>query len=51
MDVARLTAKGDGHAVGFSGYRIDLAVLHPDDPNRYVLGIGCDAAMFHSAQS
>ena len=37
--------------VGFSGYRIDLAVLHPDDENRYVLGIECDGASFHSARS
>lgn len=37
--------------VGFSGYRIDLAVVHPDDENRYVLGIECDGASFHSARS
>ena len=37
--------------VGFSGYRIDLAVAHPDDENRYVLGIECDGASFHSARS
>jgi very-short-patch-repair endonuclease len=34
-----------------SGYLIDLAVVHPDDPNRYVLGIECDGATFHSAAS
>ena len=37
--------------VGFSGYRIDLAVVHPNDDNRYVLGIECDGATFHSARS
>ena len=37
--------------VGFSGYRIDLAVVHPDDENRYVLGIECDGATFHSTKS
>lgn len=37
--------------VGFSGYRIDLAVVHPADENRYVLGIECDGASFHSARS
>lgn len=37
--------------VGFSGYRIDLAVAHPDDERRYVLGIECDGATFHSARS
>ena len=37
--------------VGRSGYRIDLAVVHPDDPSRYVLGIECDGATYHSARS
>ena len=37
--------------VGFSGYRIDLAVLDPRDPHRYLLGIECDGATFHSAKS
>ena len=37
--------------VGYSGYRIDLAILHPDDPSRYIFGIECNGAMFHSAKS
>lgn len=37
--------------VGFSGYRIDLAVIHPDDENRYILGVECDGATFHSSRS
>jgi len=37
--------------VGFSGYRIDLAVLHPRRAGEYVLGIECDGATFHSARS
>ncbi len=37
--------------VGFSGYRIDLAVVDPGDESRYVLGIECDGATFHSARS
>lgn len=37
--------------VGSSGYRIDLAVVHPDDPSRYILAIECDGASFHSAKS
>ena len=37
--------------VGYSGYVIDLAVCHPDDPRRYVIGIECDGATFHSAKS
>ncbi len=37
--------------VGYSNYRIDLAIVHPNDPSRYILGIECDGAMFHSAKS
>lgn len=37
--------------VGMSGYRIDLAVVHPKDPQRYILGIECDGAMYHSSPS
>jgi very-short-patch-repair endonuclease len=37
--------------VGYSGYRIDLAIVDPDDPTKYILGIECDGAMFHSARS
>lgn len=36
--------------VGVSGYRIDLAVVHPGDPERYILGIECDGAMYHSSR-
>jgi len=34
--------------VGCSGYRIDLAVCDPENPGRYILGIECDGAMYHS---
>jgi very-short-patch-repair endonuclease len=37
--------------VGFSGYRVDLAVVDPGEPSRYCLGIECDGAMFQSAKS
>ena len=37
--------------VGYSGYVIDLAVRHPADPRRYVIGIECDGATFHSSKS
>lgn len=37
--------------IGCSGYRIDLAVIHPDESTRYILGIECDGAMYHSAKS
>jgi very-short-patch-repair endonuclease len=34
--------------VGCSGYRIDMAVVHPQEPGRYLLGIECDGATYHS---
>jgi very-short-patch-repair endonuclease len=37
--------------VGYSGYKIDLAVVHPDELSRYILAIECDGATFHSAKS
>lgn len=37
--------------VGCSGYRIDLAILDPDAPGRYLLGIECDGANYHSAKT
>ena len=33
--------------VGCSSYRIDLAVLDPETPGRYLLGIQCDDANYH----
>lgn len=35
--------------VGCAGYRIDLAVVDPESPGRYLLGIECDGAMYHSS--
>ena len=35
--------------VGCSGYRIDLAVVDPAAPGRYLLGIECDGATYHAA--
>ncbi|MFZ4712570.1 MAG: AAA domain-containing protein [Bacteriovoracaceae bacterium] len=37
--------------VGQSGFRIDQAVVHPNNKDRYILGIECDGAMFHSGVS
>lgn len=37
--------------VGMSGYRIDMAVVHPNDNSRYILGVECDGAMYHSSPS
>lgn len=34
---------------GVGRYRIDLAVRHPESPGRFVLGIECDGATYHSA--
>ena len=37
--------------VGCSGYRIDLAVRDSEFPGRYLLGVECDGANYHSARS
>jgi len=48
---AALSAKGFDLdcQVGCSGYRIDLAVRDPRQPGRYLLGIECDGATYHSS--
>lgn len=35
--------------VGVSGFRIDLGVVDPRAPGRYLLGVECDGASYHSA--
>ena len=35
--------------VGVSTYRIDLGIVHPDEPGIYLAGIECDGAMYHSS--
>jgi very-short-patch-repair endonuclease len=37
--------------VGASRYRIDLAVRDPRDDRRYLLGVECDGATYHSARN
>ncbi len=37
--------------VGQSGFRIDQAIVHPANKDKYILGIECDGAMFHSGVS
>jgi very-short-patch-repair endonuclease len=37
--------------VGVASYRIDLAVRDPRAPDRLLVGIECDGAMYHSARS
>ena len=34
--------------VGCSGYRIDLAIKHPDKPGEFLAGVECDGATYHS---
>jgi very-short-patch-repair endonuclease len=37
------------YQVGCSGYRIDLGVVDPAAPGRYLLGVECDGATYHRA--
>lgn len=37
--------------IGSQGFYIDLAVVDPENPGRYILGIECDGASYHSARS
>ncbi|HYI14606.1 MAG TPA: DUF3320 domain-containing protein, partial [Thermomicrobiales bacterium] len=47
--------RGAGHTVegqvGSAGFFIDLAIVDPKKPGRYLLGIECDGASYHSARS
>ena len=48
---ARLGAKGweVRTQIGVSGFRVDLGVVHPDFAGRYLAGIECDGAQYHSS--
>lgn len=37
--------------LGIAGYYLDLAVVNPQNPGEYLLGIECDGATYHSAKS
>ena len=37
--------------VGVSGFRIDLGIRHPDHPDRFLVGVECDGASYHSSKS
>ena len=37
--------------VGVAGFFIDIAVVDPGSPGRFLLGIECDGATYHSAKS
>jgi very-short-patch-repair endonuclease len=49
----RLRARGYqlDFQVGVSGYKIDLAVRHPDHSERFLAGVECDGARYHSSKS
>ena len=37
--------------VGVSKFRIDLGIVHPDAPGRFLAGVECDGATYHSSPS
>ncbi|MBU7005980.1 DUF3320 domain-containing protein [Phosphitispora fastidiosa] len=37
--------------IGCSGYKIDIAIVHPDKKDEYILGIMCDGKTYHSANT
>lgn len=37
--------------VGSGGFYIDLAIVDPETPGKFILGIECDGATYHSARS
>lgn len=49
----RLRARGFevDYQIGVSGFKIDLGIRHPDHPERYLAGIECDGAAYHSSKS
>ena len=36
--------------VGCAGFRIDLAIVDPESPGRYIIAIECDGAKYHSSK-
>lgn len=49
----KLTSRGwdISTQVGVSGYRIDLAVKHPNEKGNFILGIECDGKAYHSSKT
>ncbi|WP_164471898.1 DUF5797 family protein [Halosimplex salinum] len=47
--------EAEGHdvvtQVQSSGYSIDLAIKHPEQPGKFILGIECDGAAYHSSKT
>jgi very-short-patch-repair endonuclease len=54
-DSVKAALEKHGHTihtqVGTAGFFIDLAIVDPSLPGRYLLGIECDGATYHSARS
>lgn len=48
-DALRLRGYEVVSQVGEAGYRVDLAVIDPEHPGRYLCGIECDGASYHRA--
>lgn len=51
MDALKLRGYEVTPQLGVAGYRIDIAVKHPDAPGSYLAAIECDGATYHSALS
>lgn len=51
MDMLKLRGYEVTPQLGVAGYRIDIAVKHPDVPGSYLAAIECDGATYHSALS
>ncbi|CAM5764511.1 hypothetical protein LMIY3S_01172 [Labrys miyagiensis] len=49
----RLRSRGHAvaHQIGSAGFFVDLAVVDPEKPQRYLLGIECDGAQYHASRS
>ncbi|MCC5807027.1 MAG: DUF3320 domain-containing protein [Opitutales bacterium] len=54
-EAVKAALESGGHTVhsqvGVAGFFIDLAVVDPETPGRYLLGIECDGAAYHSSRS
>lgn len=37
--------------IGVGNYRIDLGVIHPEKPGKFLAGIECDGAAYHSSKT
>jgi very-short-patch-repair endonuclease len=49
-ELEKLGYRVDLH-IGNSNYKIDMAVVHPDNPSMYILAIECDGDSFQSTES